>query len=170
MVSMMVFLGLGSNLGRREEHLSKGLALLARSLEVVATSSVYETEPWGFSEQPPFLNLVCQVSTDKAPEELLLFCQEVERQVGRTPTFRYGPRVLDIDILDYGGMVMIRPGLVLPHPGLEERAFVLVPLAEIAPGWVHPILKKSAIELLAEVPGKEGVRPWGGPLAVASSP
>lgn len=169
MVSTTVFLGLGSNLGRREEHLSKGLALLARSLEVVATSSVYETEPWGFTGQPSFLNMVCQVRTGMTAEELLLFCQGIERQVGRTPTFRYGPRVLDIDILDYGGLVTSTPRLVVPHPGLQERAFVLVPLAEIAPGWVHPLSRKTAAQLVAELPSHQGVQMWGGLLAVPPS-
>jgi len=161
----LAFLGLGSNIGRREEHLGRGLTLLAGSLQVVETSSVYETEPWGFTEQPPFLNMVCQVNTNLAPEELLSFCQEVERRVGRKPTFRYGPRVLDVDILDYGGMVMSKRELTLPHPRLAERAFVLVPLAEIAPDWEHPVLKKSSLQLLREVPGREGVRLWGDPLA-----
>ncbi len=166
MASITVFLGLGSNMGSREDHLRRGLALLAGSLQVVETSSVYKTEPWGFTEQPPFLNMVCQVNTNLAPEELLSFCQEVERRVGRKPTFRYGPRVLDVDILDYSGMVMSKRELTLPHPRLAERAFVLVPLAEIAPDWEHPILKKSSLQLLREVPGSEGVRLWGGPLAV----
>ncbi|MDO8750299.1 MAG: 2-amino-4-hydroxy-6-hydroxymethyldihydropteridine diphosphokinase [Dehalococcoidia bacterium] len=168
MASITVFLGFGSNMGSREGHLGRGLALLARSLELVATSSVYETDPWGFTEQPPFLNMVCYGCTDMVPAELLLCCQDVERQVGRKPAFRYGPRVLDIDILAYGDQVIETPGLVIPHPSLHERAFVLVPLAEIAPEWEHPVLRKRASQLLAEVSGREGVRLWGGPLAVAS--
>ncbi|MSQ22308.1 MAG: 2-amino-4-hydroxy-6-hydroxymethyldihydropteridine diphosphokinase [Dehalococcoidia bacterium] len=168
MALINAFLGLGSNLGSREESLARGLALLAGSLQVVETSSIYETEPWGFTEQPPFLNMVCRVRAGIPPNELLLLCQEVERQVGRQPTFRYGPRVLDIDILDYGGTVVTSPALALPHPLLAERAFVLVPLAEIAPEWEHPVLRKRAWQLLEEVSGRGGVRLWAGPLAVAS--
>ena len=168
MASITVFLGLGSNMGSREENLARGLALLAGSLQVVETSSIYETEPWGFTEQPPFLNMACHVNTNLAPEELLSFCQDAERQVGRKPTFRYGPRVLDIDILAYGDQVVETASLTVPHPRLHERAFVLVPLAEIAPDWEHPVLRKRASQLLEEVPGREGVRLWGGPPAVAS--
>ncbi len=168
MPSITVFLGLGGNVGSREENLARGMALLAGPLDVTAASSIYETEPWGFAEQPSFLNMVCRARADMPPEELLLLCQDVERQVGRKPTFRYGPRVLDIDILDYGGMVVASPALSLPHPLLEERAFVLVPLAEIAPEWEHPVLRKRASRLLEKVSGREGVRLWGDPLEVAS--
>ena len=168
MASILVFLGLGSNVGSREENLARGMALLARSLEVIAASSIYETEPWGISQQPPFLNMACRVRTNMAPEELLLLCQQAERQVGRKPTFRYGPRVLDIDILAYGDQVVETASLVVPHPRLHERAFVLVPLAEIAPEWEHPVLRKRASQLLEEVSGRGGVRLWGGPPVVAS--
>jgi 2-amino-4-hydroxy-6-hydroxymethyldihydropteridine diphosphokinase len=167
--STWVFLGLGSNVGSREENLASGMVLLAGSLELVETSSLYETEPWGVAEQPCFLNMVCRAHSDMPPEKMLLLCQDLERQVGRRPTFHYGPRLLDIDILDYGGMVVTSHALSLPHPLLTERAFVLVPLAEIAPEWEHPLLRKRASQLLQEVSGKEGVRLWGGPLTVSSS-
>ena len=169
MESVTALLGLGSNVGARDEHLRDGIGLLNQSLEVVGTSSVYETEPWGYSDQPPFLNTVCRVQTDVPPEDLLLLCQRVERRMGCKPTFRYGPRVLDVDILTYGDLVITTPGLVVPHARLVERAFVLVPLAEIAPEWRHPILGKSAAELLEEIQGPEWVRLWGGPLAIPSS-
>ena len=165
---MKIFLGLGSNLGSREQNLGKGLKLLARSLEMVETSSIYETEPWGYSEQAPFLNMVCQVRTDKTPEELLSLCQTVELAVGRKPTFRYGPRALDMDILGYGDRVIATPTLEVPHPRMAERAFVLVPLLEIAPDWKHPLLGKSVPQLLNEAPGAEGVRLWAESLKVAS--
>ena len=168
MEPVTIFLGLGSNLGSREEHLRDGIGLLARSLTIHEISSVYETEPWGYTEQPPFLNAVCRAETSMAPEELLLFCQRVERTVGRRPTFRYGPRVLDVDILAYGDQVIATPTLVVPHARMAERAFVLVPLAEMAPDWEHPVLGKSAAQLLKEVSGTEGVSLRGRLPAVPS--
>lgn len=166
--AVVVLLGLGSNLDHREANLRKGVAMLARSLEMVEGSSVYETEPWGYKGQPRYLNLVCLARTAVSPEELLRLCQETERAAGRTPTFQYGPRVLDVDILAYGERVIDTPALVVPHPRLAERRFVLVPLAEVAPGWVHPVLKSTASELLTEVEDSGEVRAWGPPVTVPS--
>ncbi|MBI2856240.1 MAG: 2-amino-4-hydroxy-6-hydroxymethyldihydropteridine diphosphokinase [Chloroflexi bacterium] len=157
------YLGLGSNLGDREESLRRALRLLAQKAGIPAVSSVYETEPWGFANQPLFLNLVCAVETRMAPHVLLELCQEVESRLGRTPTFRYGPRTIDVDILLYGDCVMDTPRLQVPHPRMAQRAFVLVPLAEIAPDLVHPMLKRSVMELLADVEGKDMVV-WQGVL------
>lgn len=156
-----ILLGLGSNLGDREGNLREGMRLLAADVTIERVSSLYETEPWGYREQPPFLNLVCQGWTALEPRALLSRCQKVEREVGRTATSRYGPRVLDADILAYGELVVEAPDLVVPHPRLAERAFVLVPLAEVAPGWMHPVLKQTAERLLGQVQGREGVRLWG---------
>ena len=128
-----------------------------------ALSSVYETKPWGYADQPSFLNMVCRVDTDLSPQELLGEAQEVERILGRAPTFRYGPRVVDVDILLYGNRVVDTQDLRVPHPHLGERAFVLVPLAEIAPELVHPELGVSIRELLERLPAAEleGVAPVG---------
>jgi 2-amino-4-hydroxy-6-hydroxymethyldihydropteridine diphosphokinase len=164
--SVSILLGLGSNLDDREANLRRGVALLARSLEMVEGSSVYETEPWGHKDQPRFLNLVCWAHTGISPAELLRLCQETERAVGRTRTFRYGPRLLDVDILAYGDSVITTPTLVVPHPRLAERRFVLVPMAEVAPEWVHPVTGRTASELLDEVEDSGEVRAWGPPVAV----
>ncbi len=164
MTVVTAYLGLGSNLGDREENLRKALALFGERVRLVAVSSVYETEPWGYTSQPSFLNLVCAVETTLAPEELLALAKEVEGSLGRVPTFRNGPRIMDVDVLLYGDLVMETAALRIPHPGITERAFVLVPLAEIAPGLVHPVQRGTVGELLAEVFGKEGVRRLGGLL------
>ncbi len=166
--SVTVYLSLGSNLGERERHLEKGTRLLARAVEVTRVSSMYVTEPLGYLQQPPFLNLACEAKTGLTPKELLAIATEVEREVGRKPTFRYGPRVLDIDILLYGDRVVSSPELTIPHPRMAERAFVLVPLAEIAPGQVHPVLLRTVAELLESVEGTDGVLPWGPPPDIAS--
>jgi 2-amino-4-hydroxy-6-hydroxymethyldihydropteridine diphosphokinase len=164
MAPVIVFLGLGSNIGAREEHLRDGLALLTDSLEIKETSSVYETEPWGYTEQPRFLNMVCKAFTTMAPLELLAFCQQVEQHIGRTPTFRYGPRELDVDILAYGDQVIETPTLRVPHNNLADRAFVLVPLVEIVTDWEHPESGKTAKQMLKEVSGVKGVMLWSPPI------
>ena len=151
------YLGLGSNLGDRENNLRMAVSLLRQQVSLLALSSVYETEPWGYISQPTFLNLVCAVEASLSPQELLALAQGVERELGRVPTFRYGPRTMDVDILLYGDEVIETDDIQIPHPLFSERAFVLVPLAEIAPGLVHPALGKSMAELFKEVSGKEKV-------------
>ena len=155
------YLGLGSNLGDREKHLRKGLQFLSRSVQLVRFSSMYETEPWGDTEQPRFLNLVCEANAEISPHRLLEVAKEVEQRVGRKPTFRHGPRVLDIDLLFYGNQVVTTSELTIPHPRITERAFVLIPLAEIASTYMHPVLRQTVGELLEQVEGSEGVRLWG---------
>ena len=155
------FLGLGSNLGDREANLVRAAELLSqRALSGMMLSGLYETDPVDFLEQPQFLNAVVRGATALPPGELLRVCKEIEREVGRTPTFRYGPRHIDIDILFYGELAVDLPSLTLPHPRAAERAFVLVPLAEVEPEWVHPALGITAKGLAERVGGREGVRLW----------
>jgi len=158
-----VYLGLGSNLGDRQVNLERAIERLEEKLEIVQTSSLYETEPVGYREQPLFLNAVCRATTNLSPFELLHLDKEIETALGRAPSFPNGPRIIDIDILFYGEEVIETPQLTIPHPRLTERAFVLVPLAEVAPYLVHPGLRVTIGELAAKANGLSGVRrvgPW----------
>jgi len=151
------YLGLGSNMGNRRQNLERALDLLSRRLRIGRVSSIYDTEPVDNTNQPRFLNQVCQVHTMLAPLELLTLGQGIELMLGRAPGTHGAPRPLDIDILLYGNQVIKTAELVIPHPRLIERAFVLIPLAEIAPDLVHPLTGKTIRQLLEEVGGKEGV-------------
>jgi len=151
-----VFLGLGSNLGDRDGLLEQAVTAL-KSLGEVTQSRWYETAAVGLPGAPAFLNGVVRLETDLAPDELFRRTRDIERQLGRDPLRRAGSRTIDIDILLYGRQVISRPGLAIPHPRLHQRAFVLVPLAELAPDLVHPVLGKTVTELLAEV-GSAGVK------------
>ena len=154
-----VFLGLGANLGDRELNLEKALEFLSERMKIVKFSSIYDTEPVGNPNQPRFLNLVCEIQTGLSPLGLLIVVKAIENKLGRMPGEPNTPRTIDIDILLYGEKIMDTPQLTVPHARLHERAFALVPLAEIAPEVIHPLMKKTAKELLAAVEGKSGVVP-----------
>ena len=143
----IVYLGLGSNLGDRRANLIAAAAGLPPAATVLRASSIYETEPWGYLEQPAFLNQVLETETKLAPTDLLAALKSLEASLGRQATFRYGPRLIDLDILLYDQLVLDLPDLVIPHPQLAQRAYTLVPLAELSPNVVHPRLKASMAEL-----------------------
>ncbi len=143
-----VFLGLGSNVGDRAANLKVAADLIAKNVGKIAKKShLYETQPWGNTDQESFLNQVIMINTTLDPRDLLEKISKIERELGRERREKWGPRPLDIDILFYGKRVIRDKGLEIPHPELHKRAFVLVPLMEIAPELEHPILKKQVDEL-----------------------
>lgn len=151
----IVYLALGSNMGNRLSNLKAAVLNLTPQMTVKQKSSVYETPPWGFTEQDAFLNQVVKVTTYLEPEPLLRHLKRMETALGRVPNFQNGPRVIDIDILFFDNMIINTPPLVVPHPRLHERAFVLVPLAEIEPDFVHPILQRPINKILEDVDRSE---------------
>jgi 2-amino-4-hydroxy-6-hydroxymethyldihydropteridine diphosphokinase len=157
----VVYLALGSNLGNRLANLKEAIASLPPQMEVKARSNVYETQPWGYEDQEKFLNQVLRVETYLKPEPLLKHLKRLEVALGRKPTFQNGPRLIDIDILFYDDLVLYSPALMIPHPHLHERGFVLVPLMDIASDLVHPVRKKSIREL-ALFTDVSGVRKFEG--------
>jgi len=153
---MDAYIGLGSNLGDREENLRRAIVHLdgMPGVKVLRVSSFHETEPVGYAEQGKFLNAALMVETSLSAEDLLTACQGIENKLGRVRTVRWGPRTIDLDILIYDGLVIDTVRLKVPHPLMHEREFVLAPLCEIAPDVMHPVLKKTVREMLAGI--KEG--------------
>jgi len=158
-MSECVYLALGTNLGDRVENLRAALQALLPVVDIQAASPVYETPPWGYTDQPAFLNMVLQANTELLPADLLRELKRIEVELGRQPNFRYGPRLIDLDILFYGDRVVELETLGIPHPRLHERAFVLVPLADLALHLRHPLMGKTVRDLLASVERGE-IRPF----------
>jgi len=167
-LSERIYLGLGSNLGDRLANLGRAVRELEeRGVSVLRSSRVYETDPVGGPPQPEFLNAVLEVRTELEPRELLKVCLEVESETGRVRGERWGPRVIDLDLLTYGGIEMDEPELTLPHPRMHERAFVLVPLLELDAD--PPLPGGRRVSTLKLGPGAlTGVRPYAPPLLAGS--
>ena len=160
--AITVYLGLGSNLGDREHFLELAVEFIKERIKIEQLSPIYDTAPVGNANQPRFLNMVLRVSTRLPAPTLLFMAKGIEAKLGRVPIDT--PRPIDIDILFFGDQVInTPPQLVVPHPRLAERAFVLVPLADIAPDLVHPVSKKTVRQMLAEVSGREEVKPFADP-------
>jgi len=164
----VILIGLGSNVpgpwGSPRQTVKKALKVLAKApCALVKASSLIISKPLGIIDQPDFINAVVQIETKLSPEDLMAHLHDIELQANRRRTIRWGPRTLDLDLLDYNGLVKDGNGssrghqlpLFLPHPGITERSFVLEPIAEIAPDWQHPVLTKTAQVLLAEISGNK---------------
>jgi len=161
MAEQTVFIGLGTNLGDREARLRAALKELAQIVRIRSCSSVYETEPLEYEDQGWFLNMVIKAETALSSRQLLEALLAAELRLGRKKTVPKGPRALDLDILFFGDEIRTEADLVIPHPAIPSRGFVLVPLCEIAPAFMHPVLKRDIESLLQGLPGDKQVRKYG---------
>jgi 2-amino-4-hydroxy-6-hydroxymethyldihydropteridine diphosphokinase len=143
----VVFLGLGSNIGNKEDNINKALAFISELYIVKKISHLYVTEPVGNIKQEWFLNCVVEIQTDVDPKKLLSAIKSIERKLGRTKIVKNGPRTIDIDILFYGDYILKKKNLIIPHPLIQDRLFVLQPMMDINPDLIHPVFKKSIHEL-----------------------
>lgn len=148
-MSAPIYILLGSNLGDRQENLDRARLEISRNMgPIITASSLYKTAAWGNTDQPDFYNQVISIHSSHDPMKLLSGIQLIEQKMGRIRKEKWGPRIIDIDILFYGNLVSSSEELTIPHPGIPNRKFTLLPLAEIAPDFIHPILKKSILEML----------------------
>jgi 2-amino-4-hydroxy-6-hydroxymethyldihydropteridine diphosphokinase len=157
METALVYLAVGTNLGDRRANLAEALAQLPPQVTVEAVSRLYETAPAYVTDQPPFFNIALKGRTSLVPADLLAYLKLLEKKLGRQKAKRYGPRTIDLDILFYDERVVDSPDLQIPHPRLPERAFVLLPLADIAPDLVHPILQQTISALREALPPDNGI-------------
>ena len=158
----MAYIGMGTNLGDRESYLKDAIIELASnpSNKVVAVSSIYETDPWGYTDQGKFLNMAICLETQLTAQELLACCMQVEKNLGRKREIRWGPRTIDLDILLYNQENIVTKNLIVPHPRMLDRAFVVIPLVEIDKDIILPNMEKPIREIMDDIPEKEGVRIW----------
>ena len=147
----VTYLGLGSNIGDRLQNLQAAINALEPDVHPVECSPVYETPPWGFLDQPNFLNQVVKAETELSPGELLRYLKEIEKDLGRQDSFLNGPRKIDLDIIFFDDAVIESPPITIPHPRMDDRGFVLLPLADLAPEFKHPVLDLSVQDMLAQV-------------------
>jgi 2-amino-4-hydroxy-6-hydroxymethyldihydropteridine diphosphokinase len=143
-----IYLSLGTNLGDRRQNLQEAVRRLGAEMKVTAVSPVYETEPWGETDQPQFLNICLAATTTQEPRQLLTSLKQIEQDLGREESYRWGPRLIDIDIIFYDDVVVAEEGLNIPHARMAERVFVLAPLADIAPDRMDPTTGKTVVEML----------------------
>lgn len=158
----IAYIALGTNIGKRDQHLHQAISFLKeeQNIKLVMTSSVYETDPVGYTDQDPFFNMVIKVETTLLPLELLAICQKIEQKLGRRREIRWGPRTIDLDILLYNKENIESENLIVPHPRMTERGFVLIPLLEISPNINFPDTAQPLKSYLDNLPDKEGVRIW----------
>lgn len=155
-----VFLSIGSNVGNRVENCRRAVEELGGNnrIRLISVSSLYETEPIGYEDQPLFINLAVKIETTLTPSALLQTIKTIERKLGRVETFRWGPRIIDIDIIIYDNLVISDRHLVLPHPRMQERAYVLIPLLELDKNLKHTVTGKTLDEMIKELPNNKSVR------------
>jgi 2-amino-4-hydroxy-6-hydroxymethyldihydropteridine diphosphokinase len=156
-----IFISLGSNLDDRQGNIRNALNLMTAFIKLENLSSLYESEPLGYGQQGWFINSVISGKFSKDPLELLRLCKDVETRMGRIPKYDKGPRIIDIDIITFEKLVINTPELAIPHPAMTERKFVLLPLKEITPDFIHPALEKHIDNLILECPDKSVVRKIG---------
>jgi 2-amino-4-hydroxy-6-hydroxymethyldihydropteridine diphosphokinase len=157
----ITYLALGTNLGDRPANLRAAIDASSAFIVLGQSSNIYETPPWGVEDQPAFLNMAVKCESALEPESLLKRLKQLEVQIGREKSFRWGPRLIDMDILFYDDLILESETLTIPHPRLHERAFVLVPLMDIAPELVHPVFRKTIRELAMGVDTKD-IHLWSG--------
>lgn len=142
-----IYLSLGSNVGNRQSHLKVATHLFFPKIKVIKKSPIYETEPWGYTDQDKFLNQVIEANTELSPKDLLAYIKNIEKKIGRSKTFKNGPREIDIDILFYANEYISSPNLTIPHPRIQERAFVLIPLSDIAKNLIYNPTQQTISEM-----------------------